>query len=56
MKQSLIVAMLLAFGVLTGVTVWKEGVIRIFSSITTSYGSMQIFGDLVIALALAMVR
>ncbi len=55
MKQVFIIATLLAFGGLTGVAVWKEGVTGIFSSITSSYGSMQIFADLVIALVLAMV-
>lgn len=55
MKQFLLVATLLAFGGLTGVAVWNEGVIGIFSSITRSYGSMQIFADLVIALVLVMI-
>ncbi len=55
MKKAIIIATLFAFGVLTGVAVWKEGVIGIFSSITSSYGSMQIFVDLVIALVFVMV-
>ncbi|MDI9336539.1 MAG: DUF2834 domain-containing protein [Gammaproteobacteria bacterium] len=55
MKQVLIITTLLAFGYLTGVAVWKEGIIGIFSSITSNYGSMQIFADLVIALVLALV-
>jgi hypothetical protein len=55
MKKALLIATLLAFGALTGVAVWNEGVIGIFSSITRSYGSMQIFADLVIALVLVMI-
>lgn len=55
MKQLLLVVTLSAFAVLTGAAVWKEGVVGIFSSITNSYGSMQIFADLVIALVLVMV-
>jgi len=53
MKKALLIATLLAFGALTGVAVWNEGVIGIFSAITRSYGSMQIFADLVIALVLS---
>ncbi len=55
MKQILLVTTLLAFGALTGIALWNEGVIGIFSSITHSYASMQIFADLVIALVLVMI-
>lgn len=55
MSKLLIMATLLAFGALTGFAVWKEGVAGIFASITSSYGSMQIFADLVIALVLVMI-
>ena len=55
MHKILIVVTLIAFGALTGVAVWHEGVTGIFASVTRSYGSMQIFADLVIALVLVMV-
>ncbi|MDX2218441.1 MAG: DUF2834 domain-containing protein [Burkholderiales bacterium] len=55
MKQTLLIATLLGFGALTGIAVWNEGVVGVFSSITRSYGSMQIFADLAIALVLVMI-
>ncbi len=55
LEKAIIIATLVLFGVLTGMAVWKEGIIGIFSSITSSYGSMQIFVDLVIAVVLVMI-
>ncbi len=55
MNRGLIISTLLAFGVLTGVAVWQDGLTGIFGSIVRSYGSIQIFADLVIALTLVMV-
>ncbi len=55
MKKPLLILALLGLGAITAVALWKEGLAGIFSAITLSYGSMQIFLDLVIALTLIMV-
>ena len=59
MKQSTIRTMaivtLILFGILTGVAIWEDGLGGIFGAITHSWGSLQIFVDLVIALTFIMV-
>lgn len=59
MKQSTVrmVALitLVLFGILTAVALWVDGLVGIFRSITHSWGSLQIFVDLVIALTFIMV-
>lgn len=55
MQRMLLWATLLGFGALTGVAIAQDGLLGIFKSITGSYGSLQIFVDLVIALVLIMV-
>ncbi len=59
MKQSttrtIVIITLILFGALTAIALWMEGLLGIFASITSSWGSVQIFVDLVIALAIIMV-
>ncbi len=55
MNRVLIVIPLMLFGGLTAVAVWTDGILGIFSSIVSSFGSTQIFVDLVIALVLVSV-
>ncbi|MEX0271967.1 hypothetical protein AB3R30_22845 [Leptolyngbyaceae cyanobacterium UHCC 1019] len=55
MNRVLIVITLILFGGLTAVAVWTDGIVGIFSSIVSSFGSAQIFVDLVIALVLVSV-
>ena len=55
MGRAIIVVTLVLFGALTAVAVWVDGVTGIFASILGSYGSMQIFADLVISLTLIMI-
>jgi hypothetical protein len=54
-KKSLLFVASIALGGITAVALWHEGLIGIFAAATSSYGSMQIFADLVIALTLVMV-
>jgi hypothetical protein len=53
-KPPLIVA-LIALGAITAAALWKDGFVGILGTVTYSYGSIQIFADLVMALALIMV-
>lgn len=55
MKKSLLILALIALGAVTAVALWMEGLGGIFGAIAHSYGSMQIFADLIIALTLVMV-
>jgi hypothetical protein len=55
MKKITLLIPLIALLAITTVAIWKEGLAGIFAAITLSYGSMQIFMDLVIALTLVMV-
>jgi uncharacterized membrane protein len=54
-KKPLLILAVIALGAITAAALWKDGLVGIFGAITHSYGSMQIFGDLVIALTLVMV-
>ncbi len=54
MNKPLLTLVLIAFGALTATAVWHDGLAGIFASVVHSYGSMQIFADLVIALSLVM--
>ena len=54
MNKPLLILVLVAFGAFTAFAVWHDGLAGIFAAITHSYGSMQIFADLVIALSLVM--
>jgi len=54
-KKAFLVIALTALGGITAVALWHEGLVGIFAAITHSFGSMQIFTDLVIALTLVMV-
>lgn len=55
MKKLLLLLALVGLGCITAVALWHDGFICILSSIGHSYGSIQIFTDLVIALTLVMV-
>lgn len=55
MKKHLLILALATLGVITAIALWHEGLVGIFEAIVHSYGSMQIFADLVIALTLVMV-
>jgi hypothetical protein len=55
MNKPLLILVFVAFGAFTAAAVWHDGLAGIFAAITHSYGSMQIFADLVIALSLVMV-
>ena len=55
MKKPLLILALIALGAGTAVALWKEGLAGILGATAHSYGSMQIFADLIIALTLVMV-
>jgi RsiW-degrading membrane proteinase PrsW (M82 family) len=55
MSRILIIFTLILFGILTGIAIWHDGIIGIFTSIFQSFGSVQIYVDLVISLTLIMV-
>ena len=55
MKKPLLILALIALGAVTAVALWMEGLAGILKATAHSYGSMQIFADLVIALTLVMV-
>lgn len=46
---------LIPFTVLTFIAIWVDGITGIFASIVSSWGSLQIYVDLVIALTFIMV-
>jgi RsiW-degrading membrane proteinase PrsW (M82 family) len=52
MQRIILLLTLILFGALTAAAVWQDGIVGIFSSITRSAGSVQIFIDLVIACTL----
>ena len=54
MNKLLLILVLIPFGAFTAAAVWQDGLVGVFASIVHSYGSMQIFADLVIALSLVM--
>jgi hypothetical protein len=54
MNKPLLILVFVPFGAFTAAAVWHDGLFGIFASIVHSYGSMQIFADLVIALSLVM--
>jgi RsiW-degrading membrane proteinase PrsW (M82 family) len=54
-ERNLLRIVLVLFGVLTAVVIWLEGVGGIFAAIVSSWGAVQIYVDLVIALGLIMV-
>jgi hypothetical protein len=54
MNKPLLILVLIAFSAFTAAAVWQDGIAGIFASVVHSYGSMQIFADLVIALSLVM--
>ncbi len=55
MKKPLLILALIALGAITAIALWKDGLVGIFAATVASYGSMQIFVDLVIALTLVTV-
>lgn len=55
MKKTLLALALVALGGVTATALWHDGLVGIFAAITHSFGSMQIFADLVVALTLVMV-
>jgi hypothetical protein len=55
MKKPLLFLALIAHGGITAVALWVDGLAGIFAAIAHSYGSIQIFADLVIALTLVLV-
>lgn len=52
--RTLVVIALVPFTLLTAITLWVDGFMGIFASITTSWGSMQIYADLFISLTIIM--
>lgn len=52
MSRVILIVTLVLFGGLTAVALWEDGIVGIFSSIVSSYGSLQIYVDLVIAIML----
>ncbi len=54
MNRTIILILLIPFTILTAVALWNDGVLGILTSITSSYGSLQIYVDLVIALILIL--
>ena len=52
--RTIVIITLILFGVLTAIALWVDGVTGIFASIVSSWGSMQIYIDLVIALTMIM--
>ena len=55
MKKPLLILALAAHGGITAGALWMEGLVGIIAAIAHSYGAIQIFADLVIALTLVMV-
>lgn len=55
MKKALLILALIVHGSITAAALWTEGLAGIVAAIGHSYGSLQIFADLVIALSLVMV-
>ena len=54
-NKRLLILALIALGGITAVALWQDGLAGIFAATAHSYGSTQIFADLVIALTLVMV-
>ena len=54
-ERTLILIVLILFGILTAVAIWTEGIVGIFATAVRSWGSLQIFIDLAIALTLILV-
>lgn len=54
-KKTLLMLALIALGGITAVALWQDGLAGLFAAAAHTYGSMQIFADLVIALTLVMV-
>ncbi|MEM7134336.1 MAG: DUF2834 domain-containing protein [Chloroflexota bacterium] len=50
--RTLIIVTLILFGALTAAALWYDGLLGIFASIISSFGSAQIYVDLVIAIVL----
>ena len=50
--RTILIITLVFFGALTALTLWYDGVIGVFASIAGSFGSAQIYVDLVIAIVL----
>jgi hypothetical protein len=55
MQRTLLIVVLVLFGALTAAALWQTGVLGIVDWHVKSFGGGQVFTDLVIALALAMV-
>ncbi|MBU43809.1 MAG: DUF2834 domain-containing protein [Spirochaetaceae bacterium] len=55
MRKVILILVLLAFLILTGLALWQHGLIGIFEPVFQSFGAAQIFWDLVIALSLFLV-
>jgi hypothetical protein len=54
MKNSILIAVLILFGVLTALALWHHGYWGIIAPHFQSFGAGQVFADLVIALTLAI--
>ena len=50
--RTIIIITLVLFGALTAAALWTDGVVGVFASIISSFGSAQIYVDLVIAIVL----
>lgn len=53
--RTLILIVLIPFTILTGIALWVDGPIGIFSSIVSSWGSLQIYVDLVISIGIILI-
>ena len=54
-KTPTLILILVAFGLLTSYAMWQVGYIGIFTSSLINWGTVQVFGDLVVASVLIMV-
>ena len=53
--RTLVLIALVPFTILTAIALWVDGVSGIFGSIVSSWGSAQIYVDLLISLAIIMI-
>ena len=55
MERKLLIAVIVLFGVLTGVALWQHGYWGILEPHFQTFGAAQVFADLVIALTIILV-
>jgi hypothetical protein len=54
MRKAILITVVCAFAILTGLALWRHGYWGIIAPHFQSFGAGQVFADLVIALSLAM--